>query len=226
MTKEKASISHKIFSVIGVVLCLILAPILIINITLIIKSTTNKDEVPDIGGYFPMIVLTDSMYPDIKSGDLIICHTIDVGNVKEKDVISFFDPAGNGSSVVTHRVVEIVNEDGRLFFRTKGDNNNTEDKDLVPAENLVGVYKTRIAGAGNIAMFMQTTTGLIVCVVLPIILLVGYDIIRRRIYEKKNRTDTAALLAELETLKAEKAKRDEEKETAAVDAGINETSNK
>ncbi len=205
MTKEKTSTSHKIFTVIGIVLCVILLPILIINVTLIIKSAANKDEVPSVGGYFPMIVLTDSMYPDIKSGDLIICHTIDAGNVRENDVISFFDPAGNGTSVVTHRVVEIVNEDGGLFFRTKGDNNNTEDRDLVPAENLVGVYRSRIAGAGNIAMFMQTTTGLIVCVVLPIILLVGYDVVRRGLYERKNREDTDALLAELQALKAEKA---------------------
>ena len=71
MTKEKTSTSHKIFSIIGIVLCIILIPILIINITLIIKSNIGKDEVPSVGGYFPMIVLTDSMNPDIKSGDLI-----------------------------------------------------------------------------------------------------------------------------------------------------------
>lgn len=204
MTKEKTSITHKVLSVIGVILCIILVPILIINITLIIKSTTNKDAVPSVGGYLPLIVLTDSMYPEIKSGDLIICHTVDAEAVREKDVIAFFDPAGNGTSVVTHRVVEVITEGGKLFFKTKGDNNNVEDKTLVPAENLVGIYQTRIAGAGNVAMFMQTTTGLIVCVVLPIILLVGYDIIRRRLYEKKNKTDTDALLAELEALKAEK----------------------
>ena len=92
------------------------------------------------------------------------------------------------------------------MFRTRGDNNNTEDKVLVGADDLVGTYKSRIPGAGNIAMFMQTTTGLIVCVVLPIILLVGYDIIRRRIYEKNKQDDTDALLAELEALRAEKAK--------------------
>lgn len=224
--KEKTGAVHKTATIIGAILCIILLPILIINITLIVRSYVNQDEVPSVGGYFPMIVLTDSMYPDIKSGDLIICHTIDAGEVKEQDVISFFDPAGNGSSVVTHRVIEIVNEDGKLSFRTKGDNNNTEDTDLVPAENLVGIYKTRIAGAGNIAMFMQTTAGLIVCVVLPIILLVGYDIIRRRVYEKKNRSDTDALLAELEALKAEKAERAEEKETASVDAGTDEASDK
>ena len=65
-------------------------------------------------------------------------------DVKVGDVISFFDPAGNGTSIVTHRVIEIVEEDGEILFRTRGDNNNTEDKELVPAENLVGIYKMRI----------------------------------------------------------------------------------
>ena len=214
MVKEKTSTAHKILTIVGTVLCIILIPILLINITLIAKSYINKDEVPSIGGTFPLIVLTDSMYPDIKSGDLIICNTAEAEDVKVNDVISFFDPAGNGTSIVTHRVIEIVEEDGEILFRTRGDNNNTEDKELVPAENLVGVYKMRIAGAGHIAMFMQSTAGLIVCVVLPIILLVGYDLIRRRIYEKSKKEDTDALLAELEALRAEKAA----KEKASADA--------
>ena len=123
-----------------------------------------------------------------------------------KDVISFFDPAGNGSTIVTHRVTAIVEENGEIAFRTKGDFNNTEDKLAVPGESLVGIYQSRIPKAGNVAMFMQTTTGLIVCVVLPIVLLVAYDVIRRSIYEKNKKADTDALLAELEALRAEKAK--------------------
>ncbi len=217
MAKEKTTATHKILTIVGTVLCIILIPILLINLTLIAKSYLNKDEVPSIGGTFPLIVLTDSMYPEIESGDLIICNTAEAEDIKVKDVISFFDPAGNGTSIVTHRVIEIVEDDGEILFRTRGDNNNTEDKELVPAENLVGVYKMRIAGAGHIAMFMQSTAGLIVCVVLPIILLVGYDLIRRRIYEKSKKEDTDALLAELEALRAEKA----EKEKASIGTGDN-----
>ena len=217
MTKEKTSVTHRVLTIVGTVLCIILIPILLINITLIAKSYINKDEVPSIGGTLPLIVLTDSMYPEIESGDLIICRTAEADEIEVKDIISFFDPAGNGASIVTHRVIEIVEEDGEILFRTRGDNNNTEDKELVPAENLVGVYKMRIAGAGHIAMFMQSTAGLIVCVVLPIILLVGYDLVRRRIYEKSKKEDTDALLAELEALRAEKA----EKEKASVGIGDN-----
>lgn len=204
-TREKSSATHKILTVVGSVLCVILLPILIINLTLIVKSYTNKDEVPSVSGYLPLIVLTDSMYPEIESGDLIICHTAEAENIKVGDVIAFFDPAGNGTSIVTHRVMEVVYEDGKTLFRTKGDNNNTEDRVPVPGEDLVGVYQNRIPNAGHIAMFMQTTAGLIVCVVLPIILLVAYDMIRRRIYERNKQEDTDALLAELQALRAEKA---------------------
>ena len=207
--------AHKILTIAGTVLCVILIPILIINVTLIAKSYIYKDEVPSIGGVLPMIVLTDSMKPEIDSGDLIICKVTDPKDVKVGDVISFFDPAGNGSSVVTHRVIEIIDEDGKLLFRTRGDNNNTDDKDPVPAENLVGTYKMRIPAVGHVAMFMQSTAGLIVCIALPIILLVGYDVLRRRLSEKNTKGDTDALLAELEALRAEKA----EKEKAASGSG-------
>ncbi len=210
MNKEKTSTTHKILTIIGTILCIILIPILVINCTLIAKSFMNKEEVPSVGGFLPLIVLTDSMYPEIEAGDLIICHTAEASEIKDGDVVAFFDPAGNGSSIVTHRVLEVTEQDGDLAFRTKGDANNTEDKMLVPAENLVGVYQSRIPGAGNIAMFMQSTTGLIVCVVLPIILLVGYDIIRRRMYEKNKKDDMDALMAELNALKAEKAQREKE----------------
>ena len=111
MRKEKASTTHKVLTIVGIVLCVILIPILIINLTLITKSMVNKDEVPSIGGNIPLIVLTDSMSPLIESGDLIICETADAKDIKKDDVISFFDPAGNGSSVVTHRVIEVVEKE-------------------------------------------------------------------------------------------------------------------
>ena len=202
--KKTTSVSHKVLTIIGAVLCVILIPVLIINITLIVKSYTDADQVPTIGGYAPLIVLTGSMEPEIMSGDLIIVKQIEQGDVQVGDVIAFFDPDGNGTSIVTHRVVEIVDEEG-LAFRTRGDANNTDDRLSVPAEDLVGVYHTRIPGMGSVAMFMQTTAGLILCVFVPLVLLVGWDLIRRRRYEKKNQQDTDALRAELEALRAAKA---------------------
>lgn len=210
MKKEETSPIHKLLTIIGTILCIVLIPILIINCILIVKSFTSE-EVPDVAGTLPLIVLTDSMYPVIQSGDLIICHTEEPENIQVGDVIAFFDPAGNGTTIVTHRVIEVT-ENG---WRTKGDNNNAEDRLAVPADKLVAVYEgTRLPGLGDVALFMQSTTGLIVCVVCPILLLVGYDMIRRRQYEKANKQDTDALMKELEELrrmKAEKEQRENER---------------
>lgn len=203
--KNEKTVGHRVFTIIGIVLCVILIPIIIINCTLIIKQFTNKDSVPSLGGIFPMIVLTDSMKGTFDSGSLIVCKSEEAEDIKEGDVICFYDPQGNGTTTVTHRVVEIkTDENGKLSFITKGDNNNTEDQAAVPAENLLGVYKFHIAGLGSLALFMQTTPGLIIFVALPVLLLVGYDIIRRRLYEKKKNADTDELIAELEELRAVK----------------------
>ena len=201
-TKKTADKAQKALTIVGIVLCVILIPILLINCTLIVKSFINKDEVPRIGKTMPLIVLTDSMYPEIKSGDVIVCREVDPEDIEVGDVISFYDPAGNGTSVVTHKVIEIVEEDGERLFRTRGTNNNTDDRLPVHEDKVIAEYTgTRIPAAGNIAIFMQSTAGLIVCVIVPIVLFVGYDILRRRLYEKNKADDVEALKAELEALK-------------------------
>ncbi len=212
--KKQTSAMHKVWTVVGIILCIVLIPMLVMNVTLIVKSYVSPDDVPAINGYAPMIVLTDSMYPDIKSGDLIITKSVDAETVKVGDVITFYDPASKTGAVVTHKVVELTDIEGELAFITQGVANNAPDELPVPAESLIGVYQSRIPAMGNVAMFMQTTPGLIVCVVVPLLLLVGYDILRRKAYEKASKKDTDALLAELEALRAAQA----EKEPAAVGA--------
>lgn len=196
--------AHKVATAIGVILCVLLVPILVVNCILLFKGATNQDEVPSVGGVVPFIVLSDSMYPQIQSGDLIICRQADASEVHEGDVISFFDPEGNGTSVVSHRVTAISTDaSGELSFTTKGDANNVEDSTPVPANKVIGIYQTRIPGLGNVAMFMQSTQGLIVCVVVPVALLLAYDIIRRRAYDKQSQAETDALKAQLAELQAQ-----------------------
>ena len=204
--KDPSTTRHRVFTIVGIVLCALLIPLLIVNVTLIIKSYTNPEEVPKLGGYAPMIVLSPSMEPSIKKGDLIFVKTIDASEVQVDDVITFFDAELGDGKITTHKVIEKYEENGTLYFRTKGDNNNSADRLPVPAGDLVGIYTGfRLPGMGSVAMFMQTTAGLIVCVFVPLVLLVGWDIFRRRRHEKNNQQDTEALLAELEALKAEKA---------------------
>jgi signal peptidase len=221
---EKKKVSP--LTIVGIVLCVILIPVLIANVTMIVKGLVNKNKVPTFFGRAPLIVLTDSMSPLIKAGDLIVVKSVDPAEVKEGDVISFFDPASSGNAVVTHRVLKqnkteadklpawhnmdnlpgIEGEGESLIFRTQGDFNNTRDEEPVPADKLVGVWTGFCwRGAGNVAMFLQSTPGLILCIGVPIVLLVAYEIIRRKIYEKSKQRDTDDLLKELEELRKQQA---------------------
>lgn len=200
-TKNTLSKKKIILNVIGIILCIILIPILVINCFLIVKGITNKHEVPSIGGNAPLIVLTGSMDPTIKAGDLIVTKKIDAEDVKVGDVISFFDPAGNGSTIVTHRVVsiEIDENSGETFFRTKGDNNDIVDMTPVPVENLVGRWEgTRFWGLGRVVLFTQSTVGIIVIIAVIVAGIFVYMIVRKRIHDK----ETDLLKAELAALKA------------------------
>lgn len=208
--KEKSTGRSKALTVVGIIICVILVPILVVNATMIIKSYVNPDEYPSFAGYNLMIVLSPSMEETIMVGDLIVVKNAEPGEIKgessagarDGDIISFFDPDSSKQSVLTHRC-KAVQEDGS--FITKGDNNISEDPTPCPPENLIGTYITRIPGAGNIAMWLQTTPGLIVCVAVPIVLLVAYDLIMKKRYDKKKKTDTDDLLAELESLRAQQA---------------------
>ena len=208
---EKTSKTRKVLNGIAIVLCVLLLPVLLFNCVLIVKGMLNPNEVPSIGKYIPLIVVTESMEDTIKAGDLIICEKVDAADIKENDVISFFDPAGNGTSVVTHRVNKVLVDSttGAIAFRTQGDNNNLEDRMDVPAENLIGrwIPGKRVGVIGHVVLFTQTPVGLLVCIFIPVSLFAGYEIFVRFKKDKATKKDMDALLAELNALKAEKGEK-------------------
>lgn len=216
--KPKPTAARKAWTVLGVVLCVIIVPILAINLTLLVKSLSNDGKPATVGGVFPLIVLTDSMNPVFGSGDLVVYRTADAASVAKGDIIAFEDPASGGAtkSVVTHRVVKVTKDaDGGVAWVTKGDANNTRDAQPVPAQNLIGALWFVVPGAGNIALFIQTPQGIILCVVVPILLLVIYDVIRRRINASAQKSEADALRAEVEALRAENARLGEQRSSDA-----------
>jgi signal peptidase len=159
----------KVLNAISTILCVCLTVILVINSTLIIQSFIDEDKIPDVFGYFPLVVMTDSMYPLIEGGDLAIYQKQSADQVTVGDVIVFYDEADSShNTLVTHRIVD---EDEGTGYKTKGDANNTEDNGVVAYEDVVGILKTSIPNIGNAVLFMQTTKGMLVCIVLPLCLL-------------------------------------------------------
>ena len=200
--KEKSSLLQKIVGAVGIVLCVVFVPLLLINVTLIVKSYTNPNEVPDFLGYKPFIVLSGSMEPAIQTGDLVFIHKTETEKLRVGDVICYLD----SGAAVPHRIIAVTDgEDGLPRYITKGDANDAEDHLSVAADQIQGIWKGgRISGLGNALLFMQTTTGMLLFSVLPLRLFFIWDIGIRYHSDKKEAVSRAELEAELSALKAEK----------------------
>ena len=205
-TSAKVTKTAKALNITAIVLCVILLPILVFNCILLVKGMINADEVPSVGKYIPLIVESPSMEETIMTGDLIISKKVAEDEVKVGDVITFFDPATNGQSVVTHRIIEAVYEDGVFMgYKTQGDNNETPELDLVVYDDIIGVWtETRIPTLGSILLFTQKPLGLIICIFIPIACFVAVELLTRYKKDKASKNDIDALRAELEALKKEK----------------------
>lgn len=170
----------------GILLCVICIPCIVINLTLIAGSYLS-DGIPGFLGWKPVICLSGSMEPTFAAGDLIILKETSPLEITVGDVICFLEDDVS----IAHRVTEITGQG----YQTKGDANNAEDDKSVAAEQLQGVYTgIHFAKLGDFCMFMQTTTGMLLFIVLPLILLVVYDVLSRRKADQKNN----AAMAELE----------------------------
>ena len=101
----------KALNIAAIVLCVILLPILCFNCILLVKGMINADEVPSVGKYIPLIVETDSMEDTIMTGDLIFIKKVDVNDLDIDDVITFYNPLGDGTSLVTHRIIKVINDE-------------------------------------------------------------------------------------------------------------------
>ena len=165
---EREGKMQKIKKAISIIVILILLPILLISIAILVDSYTHPDEVPSFFGWKPFIVLSGSMETQISAGDIVVVKEIDTNELKKGDIIAFKD----GNIVITHRIDEVTEIDGKTQYITKGDNNSTQDIGYVLPEQVEGVFKFKIARLGNIAMFIQTPLGMIVCLSIPIIIII------------------------------------------------------
>ena len=150
---------QKISNWLFVVALLVLIPILITNISIMFQANSEKDKVPNIFGYKPFIVLSGSMETEIKVGDLIITKMTDPKTLEKNDVIAFRD---HENTVTTHRIIDIIDKDGKKYFVTKGDNNDSQDENLVEYKDVEGIYITRIPGVGNIFDELAKPTTIII----------------------------------------------------------------
>jgi len=195
-----------------IIISILLVPVLLVNLFIIIQSKTNKDEIPSIFGYKPFIVLSGSMESDIHKGDLIITKKVKPENLEVDDIIAFRDAAG---TVTTHRIIDIVEKNGKKSFITKGDNNSTQDRNLVALESVEGIYIGRVPGLGSMMdKLAEPTTIIILALGITMIFVIGFMISSKKQseLEKKEYLEFKLQKEKEEMLKKKRLKEKREKE--------------
>ena len=190
---KKAKVKNAVMIGVIVALIVVLLPLLIINLTLIIKGSLNPDMPPDLFGTAPLAVTTDAMAGEeegcFSDGALIFVRLLEEDekeSLKEGDVITF----RSEELFVTYRITEVVRgEDGSVHsFRAIGDRDAKEGVNVpltVSPENVIGVVTGSVAGLGGFAMFLQTPVGVLVFVGIPVVAYLIYDISRIALSNKR-----------------------------------------
>ncbi len=116
-----------------------------------------------------MATFGTSMEPELRAGDLILISGVSAPDVKVGDVIVFSVPAAireyyNYPPIVAHRVIKVNTSEGKLTFRTKGDNTG-EDPFTIRPQDLRGQVSRRIPYLGFPLLFLQSQQGLIFIIV-------------------------------------------------------------
>ena len=187
MTEKRKQSIKKTGLILKIIFFIIIIPLLTISLIIMIKARMYPDKVPDVFGYKPMIVLSGSMETSIYTGDLVFVKMVDPSTLNENDIIAFRNET---NTVTTHRIIEIINENGNRLFRTKGDNNSSSDISPVSSEVIEGVYVSKISGLGNVLMFLKEPKSLIILLLFTLVLgLIWIQVMEKNENREKQKED-------------------------------------
>ena len=164
------------------------------------------------------IVLSDSMSLSennkddevhFDAGDIVLIKNVeDKAGLGAGDIISFISQnSDNFGETVTHKIRErIETEDGRLIaYVTYGTNTGVNDVPIEP-EYVLGKYVGKLPNVGTFFNFLKTTTGYIVCILVPFILVILYQGVNTvALFKKYKKEQMADLVAEREQIEKERA---------------------
>lgn len=135
---------------------------------------------PSILGRKLIIVTSGSMEPVFDTGSLILVNTRANNAFSEGDIVMYRSPE-NPNTNVTHRIIEVIEENGAISYRTKGDNNTYEDPLLIGDQHIIGAYTNfTIPRLGYFFSFIRSRNGII-----TLAMLFGFYLVLSQVFKIK-----------------------------------------
>lgn len=151
---------------------------------LICKMMIPNNKAVFIFNYAPMTVLTASMDPLYKTDSFIIIKKEPINNLNIGDVIVYESSALNGG-FACHRIIRITSEG----LYTKGDNNATEDNQLITDQTYIGkcVFNTNLFA--RYYSIIKAPSGFILFFLLPLAAAILFIYILKKLLLLNRRDD-------------------------------------
>ncbi len=175
MKKRLKLISKIISSTLFVILLFIMVFLLVYVVR--VKILANNNDLGEVKLNF-YTILSPSMYPTIKPGDIIVTYKEDA--YYKGDIITFVSSSNISSGkTITHRIYsEPIEMNGKMQYTTKGDNNPTLDSAPANEDNVLGKVLFKIPKAGYIQQFLLSKIGWVSVILIPCLGVVVYDILK------------------------------------------------
>ena len=158
----------------------IIVIVLLYNIILILISCVNKIDNISLFGFKAYIITTDSMKPSINKEDVVIVTKEKEDKLNIGDVITF----KKDNKVITHRITNIEEQEGKKIYTTKGDNNNLEDKEKIDYSVIEGKNILVIPKLGYVINILENQI-VFLFIVLIILILIFYKIKKQEKMENR-----------------------------------------
>lgn len=133
-----------------------------LSVFIITLNARSKNRPAEIFGYSFAVVVSNSMYPEIKIGDLIIVKSCEIEQMAVGQNAVFIGDVGNlHDQCIVHRVEEInpiTDSAGNLCgvsLVTKGIANDLPDENQVYASNFIGREIFHSSALGSIFSFLK-----------------------------------------------------------------------
>lgn len=101
-------------------------------------------------GHPVMSMLSGSMSPVIKTGDLIYDDRISISQAQHLHVGEIISFRASPDKIFTHRIHALEKVNGAIEYQTKGDANNAPDQPLVAPSQIVGLYNGKVPYGGYV----------------------------------------------------------------------------
>jgi len=162
----------KIFNVCSTVLFVLL---IITTITLVAMKFMGESY--NFFGYNAYYVLTGSMEPEIMAGDIIFSKSVDdASKLRVGDVITYRGEVGAmKDKSITHKIIEIRDENGELIFVTQGVANPAADPPIT-SEQIVSKMVFKSSLLGNVVSVVNSKAGFLMIIILPLVVFLTSEV--------------------------------------------------